>query len=89
MATWQVQQAKTRLSELIEDANTKGPQWITRHGVERGVLLSPKEYRRLVEGQPKQDLVHLLLHEGPKFENGDNPFDNLRDPEDFGREIDL
>jgi len=32
MALWQVQQAKTRLSEVIEDAQGKGPQVITRHG---------------------------------------------------------
>jgi antitoxin Phd len=40
MATWQVQQAKTRLSEVIERARTKGPQMITRHGAERVVLFS-------------------------------------------------
>jgi len=32
MANWQVQEAKTRLSELIEEADKKGPQIITRHG---------------------------------------------------------
>ena len=32
MASWQLQEAKTKLSEVIEQAATKGPQIITRHG---------------------------------------------------------
>ena len=40
MATWQVQDAKTRLSEVIERARAEGPQTITRHGKERAVVLS-------------------------------------------------
>lgn len=31
-AIWQVQEAKSRLSELIERAAEEGPQTITRHG---------------------------------------------------------
>ncbi|MBB1077596.1 type II toxin-antitoxin system Phd/YefM family antitoxin [Rhodoferax sp. 4810] len=31
-AIWQVQEAKNRFSELIEQALTQGPQVITRHG---------------------------------------------------------
>lgn len=31
-AVWQVQEAKNRFSELIEQALTQGPQLITRHG---------------------------------------------------------
>jgi antitoxin Phd len=31
-AVWQVQEAKNRLSELIEKALEEGPQTITRHG---------------------------------------------------------
>ena len=31
-AVWQVQEAKNRFSELIEQALTQGPQVITRHG---------------------------------------------------------
>jgi prevent-host-death family protein len=46
MATWQVQDAKTRISELIERARTEGPQTITRHGAERAVVLSIEDYRQ-------------------------------------------
>lgn len=31
-AVWQVQEAKSRLSELMDRAVTEGPQIITRHG---------------------------------------------------------
>ena len=76
---WQLQEAKTKLSELIEDANTKGPQIITRHGSERAVILSIAEYRALKA--QKQDFRAYLLG-GPKFDD----FDIERD-KDTGREI--
>ena len=38
VALWQVQEAKARLSEVIEKARTEGPQTITRHGAERVVV---------------------------------------------------
>lgn len=81
MAVWQVQEAKTRLSEVIEDANRKGPQIITRHGAERAVVLSIAEYRALTAHKP--DLKAYLLG-GPKVDN----FDVERD-HDMGREISL
>lgn len=81
MAVWQVQEAKTKLSELIEEANTKGPQIITRHGSERAVILSIAEYRALTAQKP--DFRAYLLG-GPKFDG----FEIERD-KDTGREIDL
>jgi antitoxin Phd len=79
MAVWQIQQAKTRLSELIEEADTKGPQIITRHGTERAVLLSIKDYRALSANQP--NLKEYLLG-GPKVESFETPRDR-----DSGRDI--
>lgn len=32
-STWQLQEAKNRLSEVIHAAQSQGPQTITRHGV--------------------------------------------------------
>ncbi|MGD0830354.1 MAG: type II toxin-antitoxin system Phd/YefM family antitoxin [Terracidiphilus sp.] len=81
MASWQVQEAKTRLSEVIEEARSKGPQIITRHSKERAVILSIEEYRSLVAHKP--DLKAYLLG-GPKVEN----FEIERE-RDTGREIDL
>lgn len=81
MAIWQVQEAKTRLSELIEEANAKGPQIITRHGSERAVILSIADYRALTAHKP--NLREYLLG-GPKVDS----FEVERD-RDTGREINL
>jgi antitoxin Phd len=70
MAVWQVQEAKTRLSEVIEEANSKGPQFITRHGSERAVILSVKDYRALTAHKP--DLREYLLG-GPKVDRFEVP----------------
>jgi len=81
MASWQVQQAKSRLSELIEEAQTDGPQIITRHGDERAVVLSMREYKRLTAQKPS--FKEFLLG-GPKVDE----FEVERDG-DTGREIEL
>lgn len=39
MATWQLQEAKARLSEVIETAKKHGPQVITQRGVQTAVLI--------------------------------------------------
>jgi antitoxin Phd len=70
MAVWQVQEAKTRLSEVIEEAISKGPQFITRHGSERAVILSVKDYRALTAHKP--DLREYLLG-GPKVDRFEAP----------------
>jgi antitoxin Phd len=66
MGTWQVQQAKTRLSEVIERARTEGPQMITRRGAERAVVISIEDYRALVAHKPDFK-AHLLG--GPKVDD--------------------
>ena len=47
MSTWQLQEAKARLSELVKGAEREGPQEITVHGRSVAVLLSRSEYDRL------------------------------------------
>jgi prevent-host-death family protein len=81
MGTWQVQEAKTRLSEVIERARTEGPQIITRHGAERAVVISIEGYRALVAHQPDFK-AHLLG--GPKVDD----FTIERD-RDTGRPVEL
>lgn len=81
MAIWQVQEAKTKLSEVIEEANSKGPQIITRHGSERAVVLSIAEYRALTAHKP--DFRAYLLG-GPKVDSFDVPRDR-----DMGRDVSL
>lgn len=47
MTTWQIQEAKNKLSELIDRAETEGPQVITRHGVEVAVVMPYSRYKKL------------------------------------------
>ena len=79
MARWQVQEAKMRLSLLIEEAQSKGPQTITRHGVDRAVVLSIDDCRALAASKP--DLRAYLLC-GPKVDEFE-----IEPDRDTGREI--
>jgi prevent-host-death family protein len=81
MAVWQVQDAKARLSEVIERARTEGPQTITRHGAERAVILSIEEYRALAAHRP--DFKAYLLG-GPKVD--EFPIERSRDT---GRAVEI
>jgi len=81
MAVWQVQEAKTRFSQVIEEANSKGPQVITKHGSDKAVVLSMADYRALTGHKP--DFKEYLLG-GPRVDS----FDVERD-RDMGREVDL
>ena len=49
--TWQLQEAKNRLSELIQHAQAEGPQRITKHGKTAVVVLDIDEYDRLKRGR--------------------------------------
>jgi len=46
VAAWQLQEAKNKLSELIDRALADGPQIITRHGVEVVVVMPVSRYRK-------------------------------------------
>jgi prevent-host-death family protein len=48
---WQLQEAKNKLSQVVDEAVAHGPQIITRHGQETAVVLSMNEYERLVKGR--------------------------------------
>ena len=47
MQTWQMQEAKARLSEVIKRAEVDGPQDITLHGRSVAVVLSRAAFERL------------------------------------------
>lgn len=44
---WQLQEAKNRLSEVVDEAVLTGPQIITRRGEETAVVVSFAEWTRL------------------------------------------
>lgn len=69
--SWQIQEAKSRFSELVEVALTKGPQVITKRGEKVAVIMGFEEFQRLknlnaglidkIQSAPKVD---LSLREG-------------------------
>jgi len=52
MRSWQLQQAKARLSELVGAAQREGPQEITLHGKPAVLVLSLRDYQELTGGKP-------------------------------------
>ena len=49
MHTWQLQEAKSRFSEVVELTLKEGPQLVTRRGEDAVVILAIDDYRRLCE----------------------------------------
>lgn len=60
MSSWQLQDAKARLSELIDKAESEGAQVITRRGVETVAVVPIDEWKRLTE-TAKPTLKDVLL----------------------------
>ncbi len=82
MQTWQLQEAKNRLSELVDKALHQGPQVITRRGAETAIVLSIEDYRKL--RQPETDLVDFF--QASPLRGADLDLERIRDT---GREVDL
>ncbi len=65
MVVWQLQEAKNKLSEVVESAISGEPQIITRRGEEVVVVLAIENYRRLTA--PRQRLIDALHNAPPGF----------------------
>jgi antitoxin Phd len=57
--TWQLQEAKSKFSEVVDRALSDGAQVVTRHGKKAVVVLPFEEYERLTRGSGS--LVQFLL----------------------------
>jgi prevent-host-death family protein len=55
--TWQLQDAKSKFSQLVESAMADEPQIVTKHGHNAVVVLSYKEYEAMTK--PKNSLVNF------------------------------
>ena len=66
MGTWQLQKAKAKFSEVIDLAQTDGPQIITRRGVETVVILPIDEWNRLKPGS--NEALFKVLQAGSHFD---------------------
>jgi antitoxin Phd len=68
LAFWQVQDAKARFSELLNATIKKGPQVVTRRGIETAVLVPIEEWHRL-QRAARPGLKDVLLAPEARFEN--------------------
>lgn len=57
MHIWQLQEAKAKLTQLINAARTE-PQVISRHGVQEMVVLSIEKYEELIGS--RSDIVSIF-----------------------------
>ena len=62
-----MQEAKARFSELIDDTLEKGPQVVTRRGIDAAVVPSIDEWHKLRD-ESRLTWKDVLLAEGPRFE---------------------
>jgi len=67
LASWQVQDAKARFSELLNATIRKGPQVVTRRGIETAVLVPMEEWNRL-QRAARPGLKALLLAPEARFD---------------------
>ena len=80
---WQLQEAKNKFSEVVEEALSQGPQVVTRRGVEAVIILSYAEYRKLIASQKK---LSEFFHQSPLAETD---IDLSRDRSDVRPDIAL
>jgi antitoxin Phd len=66
VGSWQLQDAKARFSEFLDAALKKGPQVVTRRGVEAAVLVPIDEWRQIQQSS-RPNIKELLLGPGPRF----------------------
>jgi prevent-host-death family protein len=80
--TWQLQEAKSRLSQVVEHALQEGPQTITVRGKPAVVIVSFNEFQNLT--RPRTALREFI-RQSPLY---DTPLD-LERRKDGSREVDL
>lgn len=51
--TWQLQEAKNKLSEVVDNAVNEGPQIITKRGVEVAIVISFADYQKMMASKGK------------------------------------
>ena len=84
-ATWQLQTAKARFSEVIRRACTAGPQVITKQGREEAVIVGIEDFQRLTQRAKRPRSLLQFFAQSPLAEFA---IDLERRP-DYGRKVDL
>jgi len=80
---WQLQDAKNKFSEVVDEAIKHGPQIITKRGIETVIVLSYAEYRKVMLNQKK---LSDFFRESPLAEIS---FNLKRDKSDLREDITL
>lgn len=70
MSTWQLQQAKQHLSEVVRAAEAGEPQVITKHGRKVAVVIEYEGYRAIA---PRKRSFKEHLVAGPGFDDLELP----------------
>ncbi len=63
--TWPVADAKARFSELLDATVERGPQVVSRRGIETAVLVPIGEWKRLQTARRQADVDPLTDPNGP------------------------
>ena len=58
MKTWPLQDAKNQFSQVVELAQTDGPQTVTRHGEPVAVIVAVDEFKKMT--RPKESVVEFF-----------------------------
>ncbi|MBO9484366.1 MULTISPECIES: type II toxin-antitoxin system Phd/YefM family antitoxin [Gammaproteobacteria] len=75
---WQLQEAKSKFSHIVEKACNEGPQFVTKHGDNAVVVISYDDYQRMV--LPENNLVDFLRS---------SPFAGTTETEEFTRDKEM
>ena|SRR5260221_6369540 len=57
---WRLQDAKARFSEVVRQAQQRGPQWVTLHGKDAVVIVGAEAFERLQRPVTGRDIVAAL-----------------------------
>ncbi len=80
--TWQLQDAKNRLSRVVEQAFCEGPQTITLRGKPKAVVISVEDFKKLTH--PRTSLVEFFRQSPLRGVGLD-----LKRRKDLSREVEL
>jgi antitoxin Phd len=81
--SWQLQEAKNKLSRVVENAVNDGPQIITKRGVEVAIVISYAEYQEMIASRGK---LSTFFRESPLV---DIELDLTRDKSEARKGFDL
>jgi antitoxin Phd len=85
MASWALQDAKARFSDVVEQALRKGPQTVTRRGEAAVMVVAVEQFRQMTRHKGQKDLV-TFFRQSPL---ADLDPDWLARVRDTGREVEL